>query len=66
MGLSIFDMFMKGGYLKLGYGYYVERCKQEKVTPVSFRVWAKADAEYDIEWEAAKQDYDDEVDQQIS
>lgn len=60
-GVSTFDVFRKGDNLRAGYAYYCGRCKQEGIAPVSFRVWARADSEYDLEWEIAKYEYEQEA-----
>lgn len=54
-----FDVLKKGDNLRYGYAYYVGRCKQEGITPIDFRTWARVDAEYDIEWEAARRYYEE-------
>lgn len=59
--LRTFDFFRRGDNLRSGYAYYCGRCKQEGIMPISFRDWARADQEYDLEWEAVNYDYEQET-----
>lgn len=60
-GKMIFDGFRRSDNLRSGYAYYRERCKQKGITPISFRDWAKVDQEYDLEWEAASYEYEQQL-----
>lgn len=55
--MSINGLISEGKHTKR-YADYVQRCKERGVDPVSFRVWAKADDEYEREWEIANYEYE--------
>jgi hypothetical protein len=44
------------------YADYVQRCREQGLTPTSFRVFAETDDEYDREWEIANYEYDHDGD----
>ena len=52
------DWIIADGKRTKRYADYVQRCREHGISPVSFRVFAEADDEYELEWEIANYEYE--------
>ena len=55
------DRIIAEGQRTKRYADYVQRCSRNRIEPVSFRVFAETEDEYDREWEIANHEYEREV-----